>query len=66
MAEFTAVKENFFFCKEPIVSAFIGGKNVVAIYLGKTRLWSSEEVLSDETEQLFVTEDGASNIFIDK
>lgn len=66
MAEFTAVKENFLICKEPIVDAFIGGKNVVAIYLGKTRLWSSEEVLSDETEQLFVTEDGALNIFIDK
>ena len=66
MAEFTAVKENFLICKEPSVSAFIGGKNVVAIYLGKTRLWSSEEVLSDETENFFVTEDGASNIFIDK
>ena len=66
MAEFTAVKENFLICKEPIASAFIGGKNVVAIYLGKNRLWSSEEVLSDETEQLFVTEDGALNIFIDK
>ena len=66
MAKLTTVKENFIICKEPIVDAFIGGKNVVAIYLGKTRLWSSEEVLSDETEQFFVTEDGASNIFIDK
>ena len=66
MAELTTVKENFIICKEPIVDAFIGGKNVVAIYLGKTRLWSSEEVLSDETENFFVTEDGASNIFIDK
>ena len=42
MAELTTLEGNFIISKEPIIDAFIGGQNVVAIYLGKTLVWTKE------------------------
>ena len=71
MAELTTLEGNFIISKEPIIDAFIGGQNVVAIYLGKTLVWTKDipllgVVLSDEINRQFMIEDETSNIFIDK
>ena len=71
MAELTTLEGNFIISKEPIIDAFIGGQNVVAIYLGKTLVWTKDipllgVVLCDEiNSRQFITEDETSNIFID-
>ena len=71
MAELTTLEGNFIISKEPIIDAFIGGQNVVAIYLGKTLVWAKDMpllgvVLCDEiNSRQFITEDETSNIFID-
>ena len=71
MAELTTLEGNFIISKEPIIDAFIGGQNVVAIYLGKTLVWTKDipllgVVLCDEiNSRQFITEDDTSNIFID-
>ena len=71
MAELTTLEGNFVISKEPIIDAFIGGQNVVAIYLGKTLVWTKDipslgVVLCDEiNSRQFITEDETSNIFID-
>lgn len=71
MAKLTTLEGNFIISKEPIIDAFIGGQNVVAIYLGKTLIWAKDipllgVVLCDEINRQFITEDDTSNIFIDK
>ena len=71
MAELTSLEGNFIVGKNTIIDAFIGGQNVVAIYLGKTLVWTKEisllEVaLFDEIDRTFITEDETSNIFIDE
>ena len=71
MTELTTLEGNFIISKEPIIDAFIGGQNVVAIYLGKTLVWTKDMpllgvVLCDEINRQFITEDKTSNIFIDK
>lgn len=71
MAKLTTLEGNFIISKEPIIDAFIGGQNVVAIYLGKTLIWAKDipllgVVLCDEIDRTFITEDKTSNIFIDK
>lgn len=71
MTELTTLEGNFIISKEPIIDAFIGGQNVVAIYLGKTLVWAKDMpllgvVLCDEiNSRQFITEDETSNIFID-
>ena len=71
MAELTSLEGNFIVGKNTIIDAFIGGQNVVAIYLGKTLVWTKEKpllgvVLCDEiNSRQFITEDDTSNIFID-
>ena len=71
MAELTSLEGNFIVGKNTIIDAFIGGQNVVAIYLGKTLVWTKEKpllgvVLCDEiNSRKFITEDDTSNIFID-
>ena len=71
MAELKTLEGNFIISKEPIIDAFIGGQNVVAIYLGKTLVWAKDMpllgvVLCDEiNSRQFITEDETSNIFID-
>ena len=71
MAELTSLEGNFIVGKNTIIDAFIGGQNVVAIYLGKTLVWTKEKpllgvVLCDEiNSRQFITEDETSNIFID-
>ena len=71
MTELTTLEGNFIISKEPIIDAFIGGQNVVAIYLGKTLVWTKDMpllgvVLCDEINRQFILEDETSNIFIDK
>ena len=71
MAELTSLEGNFIVGKNTIIDAFIGGQNVVAIYLGKTLVWTKDMpllgvVLCDEINRQFITEDETSNIFIDK
>ena len=71
MAELTTLEGNFIISKEPIIDAFIGGQNVVAIYLGKTLVWTKDMpllgvVLCDEINRQFILEDETSNIFIDE
>ena len=71
MAELTTLEGNFIISKEPIIDAFIGGQNVVAIYLGKTLVWAKDMpllgvVLCDEINRQFIIEDETSNIFIDE
>ena len=72
MAELTSLEGNFIVGKNTIIDAFIGGQNVVAIYLGKTLVWTKDipllgVVLCDEiNSRQFITEDETSNIFIDK
>ena len=71
MAELKTLEGNFIISKEPIIDAFIGGKNVIEIYLGKKLVWTketsiSEQALLDEINRSFITEDGAKYIFIDK
>ena len=71
MAELTSLEGNFIVGKNTIIDAFIGGQNVVAIYLGKTLVWTKEKpllgvVLCDEINRQFILEDETSNIFIDK
>ena len=71
MAELTTLEGNFIGGKNTIIDAFIGGQNVVAIYLGKTLVWTKEKpllgaVLCDEINRQFITEDETSNMFIDK
>ena len=71
MAELTSLEGNFIVGKNTIIDAFIGGQNVVAIYLGKTLVWTKEKpllgvVLFDEINRQFITEDKTSNICIDK
>ena len=72
MAELTSLEGNFIVGKNTIIDAFIGGQNVVAIYLGKTLVWTKDMpllgvVLCDEiNSRQFITEDETSNIFIDK
>ena len=71
MAELTSVEGNFIVGKNTIIDAFIGGQNVVAIYLGKTLVWTKDMpllgvVLFDEINRQFITEDKTRNIFIDK
>ena len=71
MAELTTLEGNFIISKEPIIDAFIGGQNVVAIYLGKTLVWTKEisllEVaLFDEIDRTFITEDETNDIFVDR
>ena len=71
MAELTSLEGNFIVGKNTIIDAFIGGQNVVAIYLGKTLVWAKDMpllgvVLFDEiNSRKFITEDDTSNIFID-
>ena len=71
MAELTSLEGNFIVGKNTIIDAFIGGQNVVAIYLGKTLVWAKDMpllgvVLCDEiNSRQFITEDETSNIFID-
>ena len=71
MAELTSLEGNFILGKNTIIDAFIGGQNVVAIYLGKTLVWAKDMpllgvVLCDEiNSRQFITEDETSNIFID-
>ena len=71
MAELTTLEENFIVGKNTIIDAFIGGQNVVAIYLGKTLVWTKDipslgVVLCGEiNSRQFITEDETSNIFID-
>ena len=71
MAKLTTLEGNFIISKEPIIDAFIGGQNVVAIYLGKTLIWTKGipllgVVLCDEINRQFVTGDETSNIFVDR
>ena len=71
MAELTSLEGNFIVGKNTIIDAFIGGQNVVAIYLGKTLVWTKEKpllgvVLFDEINRQFITEDKTSTICIDK
>ena len=71
MAELTTLEGNFVVGKNTTVDAFIGGQNVVAIYLGKTLVWTKDipllgVVLSDEINRQFIIEDETNNIFIDK
>ena len=71
MAELTSLEGNFIVGKNTIIDAFIGGQNVVAIYLGKTLVWTKDMpllgvVLFDEINRQFITEDKTRNIFIDK
>ena len=71
MAELTSLEGNFIVGKNTIIDAFIGGQNVVAIYLGKTLVWTKEKpllgvVLCDEINRQFILEDETSNIFLDK
>ena len=72
MAELTTLEGNFIVGKNTIIDAFIGGQNVVAIYLGKTLVWTKDipllgVVLCDEiNSRQFITEDETSNMFIDK
>ena len=72
MAELTTLEGNFIVGKNTIIDAFIGGQNVVAIYLGKTLVWTKDipllgVVLCDEiNSRQFITEDETSNIFLDK
>ena len=71
MAELTSLEGNFIVGKNTIVDAFIGGQNVVAIYLGKTLVWTKDMpllgvVLCDEINRQFIIEDETSNLFIDK
>lgn len=70
MEEIIPLEGNLIISKESISDAFIGGKNVVAIYLGKTLIWPKEisllEVaLFDEIDRTFITEDETNNIFVD-
>lgn len=39
MEEIIPLEGNLIINKESIIDAFIGGQNVVAIYLGKTLVW---------------------------
>ena len=71
MAELTTLEGNFIVGKNTIIDAFIGGQNVVAIYLGKTLVWAKNipllgVVLCDEINRQFIIEDENSNICIDK
>lgn len=71
MEESTTIQGNFILAKKPIIDAFIGGKNVLAIYLGKTLVWTKEisipeQALFDEIDRAFITEDGDKYIFVDK
>ena len=71
MAELTTLEGNFIVGKNTIIDAFIGGQNVVTIYLGKTLVWTKDMpllgvVLFDEINRQFITEDKTRNIFIDK
>ena len=71
MTELTTLEGNFIISKEPIIDAFIGGQNVVAIYLGKTLVWAKDMpllgvVLFDEINRTFITEDGTNNISVDR
>ena len=47
MAELTTLEGNLIISKEPTIDAFIGGQNVVAIYLGKTLVWAKEMSISE-------------------
>ena len=71
MAELTTLEGNFIVGKNTIIDAFIGGQNVVAIYLGKTLVWTKDipllgVVLCDEINRTFITEDGTNNISVDR
>ena len=71
MEESTTIQGNFILAKKSIIDAFIGGKNVLAIYLGKTLVWTKEtsileQALFDEIDRPFITEDGDKYIFVDK
>ena len=71
MAELTTLEGNFIVGKNTIIDAFIGGQNVVAVYLGKTLVWTKEKpllgvVLCDEINRQFIIEDETSNLCIDK
>ena len=71
MEEIIPLEGNLIINKESIIDAFIGGQNVVAIYLGKTLVWTKDipllgVVLCDEINRQFIIEDETSNMFIDK
>ena len=69
MAELKTLEGNFILSKEPIVDAFIGGKDVVEIYLGKNLVWAKNYILElalfDEIDRQFITEDETNYIFTD-
>lgn len=71
MAELTTLEGNLIISKEPTIDAFIGGQNVVAIYLGKTLVWTkemsiSEVALFDEIDRTFITEDETNDMLVDR
>ena len=69
MAELKILEGDFILNKDPIIDAFIGGKDVVEIYLGKNLVWTKEYIvelaLFDEIGRQFITEDGTNYIFTD-
>lgn len=69
MEELTTLEGNLIKGKESIIDAFIGGKNIVEIYLGKTLVWkkeiSLELALFDENNRTYITEDETNNILVD-
>lgn len=69
MEELTTLEGNLIKGKESIIDAFIGGQNIVEIYLGKTLVWkkeiSLELALFDENNRTYITEDETNNILVD-
>lgn len=69
MEELTTLEGNLIKGKESIIDAFIGGQNIVKIYLGKTLVWkkeiSLELALFDENNRTYITEDETNNILVD-
>lgn len=69
MEELTTLEGNLITGKESIIDAFIGGQNIVEIYLGKTLVWkkeiSLELALFDENNRTYITEDETNNILVD-
>ena len=69
MEELSTLEGNLIKGKESIIDAFIGGKNIVEIYLGKTLVWkkeiSLELALFDENNRTYITEDETNNILVD-
>lgn len=69
MEELTTLEGNLITGKKSIIDAFIGGQNIVEIYLGKTLVWkkeiSLELALFDENNRTYITEDETNNILVD-